>query len=396
MFLAARMPSRRRGKSICRGWDSQNDDEYRAYKARAAFFGATARTVEGYLDLIFSAASCARSIFLPPSFCRHRSPEKIEAWVLRFVWDLRFGVWFFHPAATCFGSRVRGWPVHRTLRRTRFSLRASKFGLRNSFEPRPSDFDFWHDLGSLPLARQPWPARAQPLALTIQKSSTHPKKMTPVRHRDTFPNLRSRSLMKPAHRGAEAPKDEWESEPKRGFKPATLLNRRAKVRSSETKRGQERLTIKLDHKMRFLISAFLISALPESPSTSFRFLPRCTDFAPWVLGFVWGLEFGVWDFRPPTSYLPSPFSNGPGSAAICMHLHVSAQKNPPPICMICPAPTAASACHSLLPTARTQPAKAAYGRPGQAMACEIDFLPTRRCSRRAKLHCFAPLCTALQ
>jgi hypothetical protein len=33
--------------------DSQSDEEYAAYKARASFFGATARTVEEYLDLVF-------------------------------------------------------------------------------------------------------------------------------------------------------------------------------------------------------------------------------------------------------------------------------------------------------------------------------------------------------
>ncbi len=33
--------------------DSQSDEEYAAYRARASFFGATARTLEEYLDLIF-------------------------------------------------------------------------------------------------------------------------------------------------------------------------------------------------------------------------------------------------------------------------------------------------------------------------------------------------------
>src|SRR6267378_2773323 len=33
--------------------DSQSDEEYAAYKSRASFFGATARTLEEYLDLIF-------------------------------------------------------------------------------------------------------------------------------------------------------------------------------------------------------------------------------------------------------------------------------------------------------------------------------------------------------
>src|SRR5690348_443537 len=33
--------------------DSQSEEEYAAYKARASFFGATARTLEEYLDLVF-------------------------------------------------------------------------------------------------------------------------------------------------------------------------------------------------------------------------------------------------------------------------------------------------------------------------------------------------------
>src|SRR5580765_8227337 len=36
--------------------DSQSEEEYAAYKARASFFGATARTLEEYLDLIFRRA----------------------------------------------------------------------------------------------------------------------------------------------------------------------------------------------------------------------------------------------------------------------------------------------------------------------------------------------------
>src|SRR5512138_2322918 len=36
--------------------DSQSDEEYAAYKARASFFGATARTLEEYLDLVFRRA----------------------------------------------------------------------------------------------------------------------------------------------------------------------------------------------------------------------------------------------------------------------------------------------------------------------------------------------------
>ena len=33
--------------------DSQSDDEYAAYKARTSFFNATARTVDGFVGLIF-------------------------------------------------------------------------------------------------------------------------------------------------------------------------------------------------------------------------------------------------------------------------------------------------------------------------------------------------------
>src|SRR5512146_3014896 len=40
--------------------DSQNDEEYAAYKARASFFGATARTLEEYLDLVFHRATALR------------------------------------------------------------------------------------------------------------------------------------------------------------------------------------------------------------------------------------------------------------------------------------------------------------------------------------------------
>src|SRR5512133_3996947 len=36
--------------------DSQSDEEYAAYKARASFFGATAWTLEEYLDLVFRRA----------------------------------------------------------------------------------------------------------------------------------------------------------------------------------------------------------------------------------------------------------------------------------------------------------------------------------------------------
>jgi len=36
--------------------DSQSEEEYSAYRARASFFGATARTLAEYLDLIFRRA----------------------------------------------------------------------------------------------------------------------------------------------------------------------------------------------------------------------------------------------------------------------------------------------------------------------------------------------------
>jgi hypothetical protein len=36
--------------------DSQSEEEYAAYKARASFFGATARTLEEYLDMVFRRA----------------------------------------------------------------------------------------------------------------------------------------------------------------------------------------------------------------------------------------------------------------------------------------------------------------------------------------------------
>ena len=41
------------GKKYLPRLDSQSDDEYAAYVARASFFGATARTLEEYLDLVF-------------------------------------------------------------------------------------------------------------------------------------------------------------------------------------------------------------------------------------------------------------------------------------------------------------------------------------------------------
>ena len=48
--------------------DSQTDEEYGAYKARASFLGATSRTLEEYLDLVLRRApvmqleACARGL----------------------------------------------------------------------------------------------------------------------------------------------------------------------------------------------------------------------------------------------------------------------------------------------------------------------------------------------
>ena len=40
--------------------DSQTDDEYAAYKARASFFNATARTADGFVGLIFRRESTVK------------------------------------------------------------------------------------------------------------------------------------------------------------------------------------------------------------------------------------------------------------------------------------------------------------------------------------------------
>ena len=36
--------------------ESQSEEDYQAYKTRASFYGATARTLEEYLDLVFRRA----------------------------------------------------------------------------------------------------------------------------------------------------------------------------------------------------------------------------------------------------------------------------------------------------------------------------------------------------
>ena len=51
--------------------ESQSEEEYSAYKARASFFGGTAHTLEEYLDLIFRRA---------PALA-HESGEQLRAFV---------------------------------------------------------------------------------------------------------------------------------------------------------------------------------------------------------------------------------------------------------------------------------------------------------------------------
>jgi hypothetical protein len=61
--------------------DSQSDEEYSAYKARASFFGGTAHTVEEYLDLVFRRAPVLA----------HGSGEQLKAFVADCdLWGLDF------------------------------------------------------------------------------------------------------------------------------------------------------------------------------------------------------------------------------------------------------------------------------------------------------------------
>ena len=50
------MLSKRLAEKYLPKLDSQSEEEYAAYKARASFFGGTAHTLEEYLDLIFRRA----------------------------------------------------------------------------------------------------------------------------------------------------------------------------------------------------------------------------------------------------------------------------------------------------------------------------------------------------
>ncbi len=60
--------------------DLQGDEEYVAYKARACFFGATSRTVEEYLELVFRRAS---ALVLPE--CLKGFGGDCDLWGLDFL-----------------------------------------------------------------------------------------------------------------------------------------------------------------------------------------------------------------------------------------------------------------------------------------------------------------------
>ena len=62
--------------------DSQSDEEYSAYKARASFFGATARTVNEYLDLVFRKAP---ALALGSGDGHRRFAEDCDLWGLNLL-----------------------------------------------------------------------------------------------------------------------------------------------------------------------------------------------------------------------------------------------------------------------------------------------------------------------
>src|SRR3974390_2055104 len=62
--------------------DSQSDKDYAAYKARASFFGATARTLEEYLDLVFRRAP---AVSLGASESLERFAADCDLWGMDFV-----------------------------------------------------------------------------------------------------------------------------------------------------------------------------------------------------------------------------------------------------------------------------------------------------------------------
>jgi hypothetical protein len=77
--------------------DSQADDDFKAYKQRAAFFNATARTADGFLGLIFrrdptvkipkDGSGVARAL---AAFCEDADLQgtsmssKLNSWIARF------------------------------------------------------------------------------------------------------------------------------------------------------------------------------------------------------------------------------------------------------------------------------------------------------------------------
>lgn len=66
--------------------DSQSEEEYAAYKARASFFGATARTLEEYLDLIFRRTPL---LSVGQSEALKAFVEDCDLWGTEVVWYAR-------------------------------------------------------------------------------------------------------------------------------------------------------------------------------------------------------------------------------------------------------------------------------------------------------------------
>ena len=62
--------------------DAQSEEEYAAYQARASFFGATARTLEEYLDLVFRRAP---AVVLGAGEGLKRFVADCDLWGLEFV-----------------------------------------------------------------------------------------------------------------------------------------------------------------------------------------------------------------------------------------------------------------------------------------------------------------------
>ena len=62
--------------------DSQSAEEYADYRARASFFGATARTLEEYLDLVFRRAP---ALVLGAGEGLKRFVADCDLWGLEFV-----------------------------------------------------------------------------------------------------------------------------------------------------------------------------------------------------------------------------------------------------------------------------------------------------------------------